>query len=146
EVAPGVSGHGTGFALNGKIYTCDHVVHSAKKITVIFSNGKQQPAKLLREDADTDLAELQIPHPPRSLVLRRNPPHFFESVSEIGNPSDLQFVTTTGYFLTFSGVKHANIFVLDTWFGNSGSPIFDSYGQVIGMCHAIMLGTRFTLG
>src|SRR5439155_16428637 len=114
ELGPELVAHGSGFALNGKIYTCDHVVTGATKITVVFSNGEKEPATLLREDKETDLAELQIAHPPRSLVLRTQPPRFFEKVWEIGNPSDLRFVTTNGYFLTFTG--RANCFIIDTWF------------------------------
>lgn len=135
---------GTGFAVEGSIYTCEHVIHGAKKITVTLRTGNKQPAKLIRFDVLTDLAELEIARPPISLRLRTTAPHWFEAVFQIGNPGPIRFAMTAGRFLSFDGV--ANIFLLDTFFGNSGSPIMDRHGAVIGMTHAIILGTRFTMG
>ena len=83
-----------------------------------------------------------MPRP--TLTLRTSPPHFFEKVWEIGNPAEMRFVTTTGYFLTFNGKE--NIFLIDSWFGNSGSPIMDNSGQVVGMAHDLIPGTRYCGG
>jgi S1-C subfamily serine protease len=139
-----VTHSGTGFALAGHIYTCAHVIRGSKKITVTLRTGKKQEATLLRVDLPADLAELEIADMPPCLFLRAAAPHFFEKVWEIGNPGDLRFVTTTGYFLTFDGSE--NRFLIDTWFGNSGSPLMDTAGRVIGMAHNIIKGTRFTGG
>jgi S1-C subfamily serine protease len=135
---------GTGFAVNGRIYTCEHVIHGGKNITVTLISGRKQPATLIRFDSRTDLAELKIEHPPVSLLMRRSAPGFFEKVWQIGNPGDLRFVTTHGWFLSFDG--ESNVFVIDTYFGNSGSPLLDHNGYVMGMTHAIIRGTRFTYG
>jgi S1-C subfamily serine protease len=135
---------GTGFAVNGRIYTCEHVIHGGKNIFVTLRNGSKQPARLIRFDSRTDLAELKVEHPPVSLFMRRSAPGFFEKVWQIGNPGDMRFVTTNGWFLSFDG--ESNIFVIDTYFGNSGSPLLDRSGYVIGMTHAIIRGTPFTYG
>lgn len=135
---------GTGFALNGRIYTCEHVIHDGKNIEVILRNGHLEPAKLIRSDKRFDLAELAVKQPPKSLKLSSRPPHFFERVWQIGHPGPLRWVVTNGFFLSFSG--EANCFILDTWFGNSGSPILDGSGAVMGMTHAVIPGSRFTLG
>ncbi len=135
---------GTGFALSGRIYTCAHVVEGAKTVYVTLRDGRYQWARVLRTDKGSDLAELQVGDMPPDLVLRSYPPVFPERVWEIGNPVGLRFVTTTGYFLTFDGLE--NRFLIDTWFGNSGSPIMDNRGQVVGMAHDIIRGTRFTGG
>lgn len=135
---------GTGFAVNGKIYTCRHVIEDATEIIVVLSNGDRQKAALLRQtDCDTDLAELKIPNPPPSLRLRDTPPIVDEIVFQIGNPQMMDFVMVKGYFLGSNGW---NMFLLDTYKGNSGSPILDKHWKVIGMTHSMIEGTRYTNG
>src|SRR5947208_1033329 len=87
---------GTGFALRGKIYKCEHVVSDSQDITVTLRSGKVLPAKILRTNKDTDLAELGTDEVPPSLVLRDRPPRVLEKVWEIGNPTKLRWVTTSG--------------------------------------------------
>lgn len=142
---------GTGFAVNGRIYTCEHVIHGSTEISVTLNCSRRapgaceaQPAKLIRSNEKIDLAELKIEHPPHSLTLRSYPPRWLESVWQIGNPGPLAFVITAGRFAATDGKM--NFFILDTFFGNSGSPIMDSKGQVIGMTHLLVEGTRFTGG
>ncbi len=136
--------HGTGFAMNNRIYTCEHVIHGAKQIYVTLRDGRFQWARVLRSDEDCDLAELEIGDMPPCLCLRSYSPRFLERVWEIGNPANLRWITTTGYFASFD--RQENRFVIDTFFGNSGSPIMDDRGRVIGMAHNIILGTRYTGG
>jgi len=135
---------GTGFPINGRIYTCEHVIHEAKNLEVILKSGQHQKARLIRSDKATDLAELAIAHPPKSFQLRSTVPHWFERVWQIGNPGQMRWVIVNGFFLGFDGAQ--NCFVIDTFFGNSGSPLLDSRGAVIGMTHAMVPGTRFTSG
>jgi len=65
-------------------------------------------------------------------------------VFQIGNPGDMRWLLVRGNFITFDTFE--NRFLLDTWFGNSGSPIIDRRGYVLGMTHNIIRGTRFTGG
>ncbi len=53
--------HGTGFFVSsvGHVVTCHHVVEGAKTITIIDSNGREIPARILRASANDDLAVLQ---------------------------------------------------------------------------------------
>lgn len=136
--------HGTGFAVNGRIYTCEHVIHEVSGIEVRLKNGKKEIAKLTKSDEKTDLAELKIANMPPSLQIRDQVPQPMEPVTEIGNPFDIGWITTSGHFLSFNGGH--NIFLIDTNPGNSGSPILDRYSRVIGMTHSIISGSRFTDG
>ncbi len=138
------SHEGTGFAVNGRIYTCEHVVHNATAISVTLRNGKIEKAKVTKSDDKIDLAELEIENMPPCLSLRSYAPRGFESVSQIGNPAGMRFIRVYGHFVTFNG--WLNMFLIDTIPGNSGSPILDSNNQVIGMTHAIIEGSRFTCG
>lgn len=139
-----VTNGGTGFSIeHGRILTCYHVVKDAVSVTVTTNNVTQE-AKIVRVSKETDLAELSVQNPPPSLRLGSRVPSVGDKLWQIGNPGPLAFVVTTGLFLTFDYENNNNTAILDTYFGNSGSPVMNRRGEVIGMTHTIIQGTRFT--
>jgi len=138
---------GTGFVIDhqGHILTNAHVVDGASAAKVTFSNGDVEPARILGRDNTIDLAVLRIDpakatHPltlGRSAGLAVGDP-----VVAIGNPLGYTFTTSTGIV---SGLKRdisspndspiQNAIQTDAAIthGNSGGPLLDADGRVVGI-------------
>ena len=139
---------GTGFIVDpsGIIVTNNHVAGSAEKITVTLADGRKFPAKLLGADAKTDLAVLQVKTDkplPYVEFGDTTKVRVGQSVMAVGNPFGLGGTVTTGivsargrdiqsgpfddYIQTDAAINR----------GNSGGPLFDMDGKVIGINTAI---------
>ena len=154
DASPGVvlveqpRGLGTGFLIDaaGHILTNAHVVDGSTKVTVTYSDGTTQDAKVLAEDPTIDLAVLDVGTPPASarplpLGLSRDLA-VGDPVVAIGNPLGLEHTATTGIV---SALKRqicspnqsaiANGIQTDAAInqGNSGGPLLDGRGRVIGI-------------
>ncbi len=141
-------GQGSGFVYDtaGHIITNQHVVAGASSVTVKFANGKTYAARVVGTDASTDVAVLKIDAPASEL----HPLTFADSstvqvgdgVIAIGSPFGLVNSVTTGIV---SGVDRTisspNNFAIvgaiqtDAAInhGNSGGPLLDGNGNVIGV-------------
>lgn len=141
-------GLGSGFIVgsNGTIVTNNHVVDNSDQITVILSDGEELDATLVGTDPKTDLA-----------VLRVQAGHDLPTVSwgnsdsvevgdwaiAIGNPFGLGGTVTAGIVSArgrdIRSGPYDDFFQVDTSInrGNSGGPLFDQTGQVIGVNTAI---------
>lgn len=142
-------GLGSGLIINkeGYIVTNNHVVQKAKEITVILSNKKQYPAKVVGVDAKLDIAlikieaeeALQIAPLGDSDKLREG-----EAVLAIGNPFGLAETVTAGIVSAKGRVIGAGPY--DDFIqtdasinpGNSGGPLIDYHGAVVGINTAII--------
>ncbi|MBX3498297.1 MAG: DegQ family serine endoprotease [Alphaproteobacteria bacterium] len=150
-------GVGTGFIIDasGLIVTNNHVAGRASSIVVTLADGRKFPAKLLGADDKTDLALLKIeskePLPFVSFgdagKIRVGQP-----VMAVGNPFGLGGTVTTGivsargrdirsgpfddYIQTDAAINK----------GNSGGPLFDMDGKVIGINTAIFSPTGGSIG
>ena len=148
---------GTGFIIDAKgvIVTNYHVVSKADSITVTMADGTKLPAKLMGGDEKTDLAVLKVesdkPLPYVSFgdagKVRVGQP-----VMAVGNPFGLGGTVTTGivsargrdiqsgpfddYIQTDAAINR----------GNSGGPLFDMDGNVIGINTAIYSPTGGSIG
>jgi serine protease Do len=141
-------GAGSGFIIDadGSILTNHHVVDRAERITVKLSDGRTLRARLIGSDPDTDIALIKVdgqnglPVAPLgdSSSLRMG-----EWVCAIGNPLGYEHTVTVGV-VSFLGRKLFDM-SLDNYiqtdaainFGNSGGPLLNSRGEVIGINAAI---------
>jgi S1-C subfamily serine protease len=145
-------GAGSGWVLdrNGHIVTNNHVIAGSDSIQVTLADGSAYPARLVGTDPTTDIAVLKIDAPAELLF----PVDFGESanlkvgqrVFAIGNPYGLERTMTVGIVSSLNrtlasgnGQKLKNMIQLDAALnqGNSGGPLLDSRGRLIGMNTAI---------
>ena len=139
---------GSGFVVDkqGDIVTNDHVVSGANSITVTFADGTKASAKLVGEDPSSDIAVVRVSVPSAKL----QPLAFADSstvqvgdgVVAIGSPFGLAGTLTTGVVSALNRQMQApNHYTIERAIqtdaainhGNSGGPLLNSTGQVIGV-------------
>lgn len=151
--APPIEGSGSGWVLDkqGHIVTNHHVIDGSDLITVTLYEGEPYPAKLIGSDPQNDVAVLKINAPPEVLFPLEIGVSTDLKVGQrafaIGNPFGLERTMTVGIISSLGrSIKSPrtnrmikNIIQIDAALnqGNSGGPLLDSQGTLIGMNTAI---------
>jgi serine protease Do len=141
-------GAGSGFIIDreGFVLTNHHVIESAERITVTLADGRAFRAEVVGTDPAIDVALLKIPGGrdlPEAPLGNSDDLRVGEWVCAIGNPLGYVHSVTVGV-VSFIGRKLWDV-SLDDYiqtdaainFGNSGGPLINSRGQVIGINAAV---------
>ncbi len=143
-------GAGVVYDSSGDIMTDEHVVAGATSIEVHFQNGVNAKAKLIGEDASTDVAVIKVDVPKSELhpiqFANSNSAQVGDPVTVIGSPFSLPETVTSGIVsavgrsieapnqYTITGAIQTDASINP---GNSGGPVLDSNGDVIGLADQI---------
>ena len=141
--------HGAGagvLAGNGLVLTNFHVVGRARHLQVVLDDDTQYEAHVVASDPNVDLALLQIPsNGHTAAVFSSTPPRPGELVYAFGHPWGQRNVLTGGVLSSVGSVRgrHGDVPILraDVQLapGNSGGPLLNAAGEVIGL-NAMIFG------
>jgi S1-C subfamily serine protease len=146
--APRAQGQGSGFVYDrqGRVVTNQHVVQGASSVSVRLWNGQTYDAEVVGTDASTDLAVLDVDAPASVLMPLRlgdsGEVEVGDAVVAIGSPFGLEQTVTSGIVSALHRQMTApNDFSINDSIqtdaainhGNSGGPLLNSRGRVIGV-------------
>ena len=161
---PQTTAFGTGFVYDnqGHIITNNHIIEGARRINVVLADGNVFGANIIGTDSLTDLAVLQIADFSNFTNERLSPLNLANSsllqvgqeVAAIGNPFGIQNLMTQGIIGGLglllpnnqTGFSLPDVIVTDVPLnpGNSGGPLLNMKGEVIGINTAITTPTQFS--
>ena len=147
---PGL-GSGVVISTDGKILTAAHVVQAADQVAVEFADGKKERAHVVASYPRADVAIVQLDFPTPGLVPAKlgdsDAVQVGDDVFVIGAPYGLSHSLTVGHVSgkhlskeSIAGVSKVEVFQTDAAInqGNSGGPMFNMAGEVIGIVSQIL--------
>jgi S1-C subfamily serine protease len=152
---------GSGFVIDkaGYIVTNYHVVGDAQSVRVSFSNNDSMKARVVGRDPATDVALLKVQATSRALKAlalgNSDGVHVGDQVAAIGNPLGLDRSITLGIVSALhrsltspEGTPIDRVIQTDAALnhGNSGGPLLDARGQVVGVSSAVTTGADGNVG
>jgi serine protease Do len=148
---------GSGFVIDpsGIVITNNHVVADANEVTVIFTDGQRLKAEIIGKDPKVDVAVLKVkPEKPLKAAKFGNSDvmRVGDWVVAVGNPFGLGGTVTAGIISArnrnIESGPYDNYFQTDAAInkGNSGGPLFNMAGEVIGINTAILSPSGGSIG
>ncbi len=151
QIAQG-AGSGVIFTPDGYILTNAHVVDKARQVTVTLADGHDLPGEVVGQDTDTDVAVVRITSPdgkplPSARLGNSEKLQVGQLVVAIGSPVGLQSTVTAGIVSAlhrtlpgYGGQMIEDIIQTDAAVnpGNSGGPLVNSSGEVVGINVAVV--------
>jgi S1-C subfamily serine protease len=145
-------GSGVLISKDGEIMTAAHLVQTAEVIFVKFSSGELITAKVIASEpiADVALLKLNEPPPSRAVVAKlgaSDKTEVGDQIFIVGAPHGISHTLTVGYIsgrrqsnFMFSGLSLGEFFQTDAAInqGNSGGPMFNMAGEIVGIVSAIV--------
>jgi putative serine protease PepD len=143
---------GSGFVIDGEghIVTNQHVVDQAESVQVRFANGEEVDAEIVGTDPSTDIAVLDVDRPASQLTVlsfaKNMSLRVGQPVIAIGSPFSLEGTLTSGIVSALgrempspNGFTIENAVQTDAALnqGNSGGPVLDTRGRVVGVAAQI---------
>ena len=144
-------GHGSAFFIgeDGHLLTNAHVVGDANKVQIITSSGMEVQGDVLRRDKFRDVALIKVPlRIINKIFINLNEPKITDEVFAVGTPinESLKTTVTKGIISNFRNDKASNLKFIQSDAaispGNSGGPLFDKNGNVIGISVAKYIGNE----
>lgn len=141
--------HGAGAGIlvdEGLVLTNAHVVHHNRKLRVVLDDDREYAGQLIAQNPEIDLALLRIPkNGYQTAVFSSNLPRPGEIVFAYGHPWGMRNILTAGVLSSITSAKTPNRQVtllrsdLQLAPGNSGGPLLNAAGEVIGL-NAMIFG------
>jgi serine protease Do len=151
--AAGITGTGSGVLIskNGQVLTAAHVVQAADAVAVEFRNGETVAARIVSADSAADVALLEVEHIPRGIEAAAlgdsDRVEVGDQVFVVGTPFGMSHTLTVGHVSARRNAPienpfatPADLFQTDAALnaGNSGGPMFNLAGEVIGIVSVIV--------
>ncbi len=144
-------GSGVVISASGEIMTAAHVVEAAENVTVTFANGNEVPANVITANADADVALVKLVWIPKELQVatlgNSDEVEIGDRIFVIGAPLGIPHSLSAGYISgrmqdkeMSDSFTHVEFFQTDAAInhGNSGGPMFNMKGQVVGIVSFIL--------